>query len=188
MWWIRGVVMVLASQVLGCDDDGTGAEVVGHHPLSAYFHVAGESATQEGDLSISCRFEWLYEVSGRPRELPDGSREVPVQWGGDAQRTILLPDGSGLSLWPTLFSPESQVILAEDGGIELVDQVNLDAPSPFYQALGRLEGTLEETGNGSGSWACAPFGPGAAPEGGPVEDTVGVAVGTWSLTPIETTS
>lgn len=186
MGWLRAVVVVFLVQVVACGD-GAEEQTIGHQPLPASFRVEGESAVQAGDLSISCRFEWLYEVTGRPTVRDDGKREVPVQWGGDAQRTVLLPDGSGLSLWPHLFSPESYVLLDDAGGIELVSEVDLASPSAFYRELGRLQGTLAASGDGEGAWTCAPFGPGAAPEGAPVEDTTGVAAGVWFLTPLPLT-
>ena len=167
-----GVVLVVGVVSVACEDEMVVVAGEDHFPLPRFFHVEA-SATGTHDLSITCRFEWGYEVNGTPTLLADGGRRVPVRWGGDAQRTILLPDGSGISLWPHLLAPESHVILGGDGSVELITPVNLEDASPFYQGLRQITGSLEADGTGEGTWTCAPFGPGAAPQGGPVEDRQG---------------
>lgn len=139
------------------------------------FHVRGQAAETVGDLEISCRLDLVYERTGFVND-PEHGRVIRVEWGGDAQRTVLAPDGSGISLAPFMHSPDGQVHRFEGGRIEIVSPINLESGVPFYVELGRLAGRLTGDGHGTGQWACAPF----EVRG----DSVGTIVGTWTLEPL----
>lgn len=157
----------------GCGDDALAPD---GPELAPYFRIEGHAAGAVGTLDITCRFEWLFEPAGDPTPLPEAVVRVPVRWGGDARRTVLLPDGSGISLWPDLFSPDSYALLLPDDSIEIVSPASVGDATPFYRELGVLAGSLREDGTATGTWRCAPFNTRG--------DDTGTVEGDWVLTPV----
>ena len=165
------VCLIVGATILasGCSDEPLA-------PLPASFRIEGCAAGDVGSLSITCDLEWSFETTGPPSPVPGGVSRVPVRWGGHAQRTVLEPDGSGISLAPDLFSPDSYVLIFPGNAIEIVTPASVDDPTPFYRELGTLRGTIRGDGWGSGTWRCGPF----ETRG----DDTGIVDGIWILSPL----
>lgn len=143
-------------------------------PVPHAFRVSGQADGTVGELDISCRLTLDYDDTGRFWDST-GVHVKEVRMGGDAQRTVLGRDSSGISLWPDLFSLEDRVRILGHDSVEIVSPASLGTDVPFYQGLGRLAGHLEGGGRAAGTWSCGPFDTRG--------DTVGVVEGTWQMAP-----
>ena len=158
--------LLLALVFAACED---------HNEVPDDFRVRGQAEGTVDTLQITCRLDLTYERKGFVND-PEHGRVIRVEWGGDAERTVLAEDGSGISLAPFMHSPDGQVHLLDDDRIEIVSPINFESGVPFYVELGRLAGRLLPGGRAHGRWSCAPF----EVRG----DSIGTVVGTWMLEPM----
>lgn len=152
--------------------DGTGTDPEQFRPPPAYV-VMGEAGGAVGALTIDCAFELAFEWDGAER-LETG-RVYVASGGGEAERRVLRPDGSGLSFAPTLVLEEHHLRLLGGDSLVLESLVDLETGVPFYEGIGRMPGVVTGPHTAQGSWSCAPVDAGG--------DSVGVVAGSWRLEP-----
>jgi hypothetical protein len=171
------IIAALASA--GCDgrDGGRAAEP----QLPMFFQLQATAATQQDDLSVECRLGFNVEISGEVSRT-DEVVEYLATMGGDAQRILLRPDGSGVNLWANAFYPRLQVLHLLPNRVQLV---SLDFPpdsppsgSRFWDELRFFDGFIGADGTIEGEWLCAPL----DTEQGGVMDNAIFAEGSWEST------
>lgn len=171
-----GTALAAASLLLACQTDDPTDPTAGP-VLSERFHLVGEAhgsdpAGRTADCEMHLTIE-LHEETRRDAALVESAGV----YGGHLARTVLEPDGSGISLMPSVFGDAVVTLILPDS-LELLFPGNAGSGSRFWEALALLAGTWHD-GAGAGAWTCAPF---DIYEGGWV-DTVLVAQGTWRIEP-----
>jgi hypothetical protein len=136
------------------------------------YHVDTEGRT------CDCRFEFIIELKSETRRT-DRFVEYEGNFGGGVKRMVLDPDGNGICLWPDLYAGLIARFIFPDW-LELKIPLNTNTESRFYRALSFFSCRIDELGNGSGRWTCAPF---DIDQGG-YTDTLLVAHGEWSIRPL----
>jgi len=161
----------------GCSDDSPNTvkppEITLPIPPQNFFVNAG-AVGEDQDLSIDCWYSIVVDL-GHPAELELG-KEYAGSFSGEARRTVLAQDGSGISLMPLVAGEIIVQVLSQDS-IELYIPINEGSGSRFWENLALFKGRRSGDGLWEGQWNCAPF---DLNEGGWV-DTVGIAVGNWKI-------
>jgi hypothetical protein len=146
--------------------------------LPQLFRLTGHaSGTSSGGLNIDCYVDLgieLTEELRRDAELV----EYAGRLGGEAGRSVLAWDGSGLGFFADLAGQAVARRFAPDS-FELELPRSRESESRFWRGIGFFAGTLAPRAPWAGLWQCAPF---DITEGGYV-DTSGIAVGTWRIEP-----
>jgi hypothetical protein len=165
-----------------CDGGGAGAPAASPLPTLFALHAVGHA--EQADLTVDCSLDFIVEVSGEVSRTSDVIEYVATM-GGEAIRTLLRPDGSGVSLRADAFYPRMQVLHLLPDRVQLV---SLDFPpdgpptgSRFWDELRFFDGAIDRDGVISGDWLCAPL---DTAQGGIDDDTV-FAEGTWETTTLE---
>lgn len=139
----------------------------------ARYTVTGQASGTNGGFTVSCTMDLVFEWDGLER-LETG-RVYVTSGGGEVERTIERPDGSGLVFTPFLFSEDNHVRLLAGDSIALQTPVNLETDIPFYEGIGDMRGRITGPGTAEGTWTCG--------ELEIDEDGAGPAEGTWKLAP-----
>lgn len=160
-----------------CDDDG-GRSAPAEPPLPASFVLHAVGHAEQDDLTVDCSLEFIVEIAGEVSRTRDVVEYIGTM-GGEAIRTLLRPDGSGVSLRADAFYPRLQVLHLLPDRVHLV---SLDFPpdgpstgSRFWDELRFFDGNLGADGTIEGEWLCAPL---DTEQGGINDDSV-FAEGTW---------
>jgi hypothetical protein len=134
---------------------------------------ASAAAVVDG-LSIRCRITFAAMLD----PAHNGQRGT---MGGEIERTVLSPDGSGVAFFGDAYYPDLRITIAGDGRARLESYRNGQPDRPtgesrFWDALNSLDGVYDGTTRSiSGRWTCRPLdGRG---------DTTGDVTGTWTLQP-----
>lgn len=144
--------LLLVSQA--CQDSPT---TFTEEDLPVSFLFTGHAQGQVGDRSISCQLEWSFERKQRGRKDREGRLVFSAEYGGSAGRTVLMPDGEGVSLWPHLHCPDCQIRLWAGDSLEVFSELNAESETPVYVGIGSLKGRLTGSGSGVGTWKCGPL-------------------------------
>ena len=148
--------------------------------LPPRLHLVGEASGEDASgRTASCQLDLMIELKGPPRRVGT-TFEYEGTHGGDVNRTVLAPDGSGLSFWADVYWPSTVVRLLPGNRVELVlgDTVRVKTESGrFWQEIALLRGMMQGTGSGAGAWTCAPF---DIDQGGYVDTSLAVA-GSWRV-------
>jgi hypothetical protein len=164
----------------GChDDDGGPAEL----RLPTFFELNATASAAEGDLTVECALGFVVEISGEVSRTSEIVEYLAVM-GGEAERLLQRPDGSGVILSAFAHYPRLQVLHILPDRVQLV---SLDFPpdgpstgSRFWDELRFFDGVLDEDGTITGEWLCAPL---DVEQGGINDDSV-FAEGTWETVEI----
>ncbi len=136
------------------------------------YHVDSEGR------SCECTFEFIIELKSETKRT-DTFVEYEGTLGGGISRFVLEPDGSGIGLMPDIYGELIARFIFPDW-LELETPMDEDDESRFYRALSFFSCRIDEHGNGSGEWTCAPF---DISQGG-YTDTLLVAHGEWTIRPL----
>lgn len=164
-----GSVLVVAS-LAACTADLADPEFF--EPPTLYT-VTGEASGSNGGFTVTCTMDLVFEWNGHER-LEVG-RVYVTRGGGEVERTIERPDGSGLVFTPFLFSDENHVRVLGADSVALETPENRDTGIPFYDGLARMEGRVTGPGRAEGTWTCGQL--------DIDEDGAGAVEGTWRLAP-----
>lgn len=140
---------------------------------AARYTVTGEASGTNGDVTVSCTMDLAFEWDGMVR-LETGQVYVTTG-GGDVERTIERPDGTGLVFSPFLFSEDNHVRLVGADSIALQTPENFDTGVPFYDGIGDMRGRITGPGSAEGTWTCGQL--------EIDEDRAGSVQGTWRMAP-----
>lgn len=163
---LAGFAAVLVSFLLpGCSDED--------RSIPRSFTIVGEALGQLDTLTIDCECFLIVELDEKPGS---GFGEFTGTHGGSFRRTVLNPDGSGISLEPDVFG-DVILRLYKPDSLEVIFPANEGSESSFWRNVARFPGRRGSGEHGAGEWTCAPF---DIWEGGWV-DTVGIAVGSWRI-------
>jgi hypothetical protein len=164
-----------------CNDEGDGGPI--ELPMPMFFELNASASAEDGDLSVTCALGFVVEITGevsRTREVV----EYIATMGGEAERDLRRPDGSGVILSAFAHYPRLQVLHILPNRVQLV---SLDFPpngpstgSRFWDELRFFDGVLAADRSISGEWLCAPL----DVEQGGIEDDSVFAEGTWTTTEI----
>ena len=145
------------------------------------------ASAEEGDLSVNCSIGFVVEITGEVSRTKEVVEYIAVM-GGEAERDLRRPDGSGVVLSAFAYYPQLQVLHILPNRVQLV---SLDFPpdgpstgSRFWDELRFFDGVLEADRSISGEWLCAPL---DVEQGGINDDSV-FADGTWVTTEIVETA
>jgi hypothetical protein len=167
------MALVIPGLLSGCNHSDSAAPP----ELPLFFRLEGSASLQSGEQTLDCHIAFIVELAGETART-DTFVEYVGTMGGEAGRSILNPDGSGLRLVGDAFS-EVRARLTFPNGV-VIEAINLppwvahDPPS-FFEELTRFEGTLAPPDLISGEWLCAPF---FTDLGGLADDTL-FADGVW---------
>lgn len=167
--------VLLATIILGaCADSPAGPDPV---RLPERLHLVAEARSTEPDgRSVECSLDLHYRLTSEARDVGDFV-EYQAEMGGEAQRTALNPDGSGVAFFADVGALPGEVVVrvvARDS-VELHIEKSKTVKEPFWREFGLFAGRLDGEGRGSGRWTCSPL----TVRG----DTVLTAVGRWELAP-----
>lgn len=127
--------------------------------LPLFFRLEGSASLQAGEQALDCHIDFIVELAGETART-NAYVEYVGTMGGEAGRSVLNPDGSGIGLVGDAFS-EVRVRLTFPDRV-VIEAINLppgethDPPS-FFEELTRFEGMLAPAELISGEWLCAPF-------------------------------
>jgi hypothetical protein len=159
----------------GDADAATGPIVPRVFQLEAYALERNETGP-----SAECALSWIFELL-RETERTATSVTYEGRHGGEVTRVVENADDEmGFEFHVDVFG-EVIVTHTQPDELEIRIPVN-EGPenSRFYRALARLTGTIDENGEASGTWTCAPL---DLTEG--YEDNTVSAEGTWTTTAID---
>lgn len=162
-----GVILV---QAAACGSDPAGPEPF--EPPARYT-VTGEASGTNAGITVSCTMDLVFEWTGLVRL--ETAQVYVVSGGGEVERSIRRPDGSGLVFAPTLFIEESHVRLLGSDSIALQTPADLETGIPFYEGIGDMRGRVTGPGTAEGTWTCGQL--------DIDEDRAGSVPGTWRLAP-----
>ncbi len=176
-------LLFLPAVLAGCGGGGGSGGNAPPPELPLFFHLDATASTVENGLTVDCGLGFIVEISGEVSRTPDVVEYIATM-GGDARRSLLHSDGSGVALWADAFYPRMQVLHLLPNRVQLV---SLDFPpddppsgSRFWDELRFFDGFIDANGVIEGDWLCAPL---DAEQGGIMDDTV-FAEGTWRTTAI----
>lgn len=177
--WIACAAIMLAA----CGG-GSGNGGLDEPPLPLFFElnaVAQADQDRLDGLSVDCSLGFIVEISGEVSRTPEVVEYVATM-GGDANRSLLRPDGSGVAFRANAFFPRLQVLHLLPDRVQLV---SLDFPpdgpssgSRFWDELRFFDGFLNADGSIEGEWLCAPL----DTEYGGIDDDAIFAEGIWETT------
>jgi hypothetical protein len=151
--------------VLGCSDPGASPTT---SRLPALFYFTAEA--NSGD-TISCHLAYIYQVTSEREAGP--AVEYIGNFGGEAYRAHLAPDGSGEAFWADV-GGEFLVKLLPGDSIELgYLRILPTGESRFWDRQALFAGRMGETALASGTWSCEPL--------DVRSDTTGIVAGTWTI-------
>lgn len=181
---LLGAAALMTSLFAGCDgDDGSRRSEAPRLPQ--FFHLSATAAAEQDGLTANCSIGFNVEIAGEVSRTNDVVEYVGTM-GGDARRTLLRPDGSGVDLWADAHYPNLQVLHLLPDRVQLVSlDFPPDAPpsgSRFWDELRFFDGFIDANSVISGGWLCAPL---DIEQGGIDDDTV-FAEGTWETVEIAT--
>ncbi len=156
---------------------GCAADTVAPEPFQppARYRVQATAGGVDAGLRIDCALDLVFEWTGLER-LEQSGRVYVSSGGGEAERAVTRPDGTGLAFMPLLVVEEHFLRMRPGGAIVLESPVDVDTGVPFYLGLGRMEGVVTGPSTAEGTWSCAPL---ESPA-----DPVGTVQGTWTLAPV----
>ncbi len=144
----------------GNADNGSGgddADPVDALP-SLYFWLHASAEGQSGEFTVECGLDYIVEL-GDEVSRTDAAVEYLGTMGGEARRSLLRGDGSGVAFIADAFS-EVQVLLTFPNRVQ-INMINLPPDPPgvssrFWSEQRRLEGSVigERI---FGDWTCAPL-------------------------------
>ena len=141
------------------------------------FWLRASAETQVNDVTVECSLDYLVDIAGEVARTDDVVEYVGTM-GGEARRSLLNPDQSGVAIMADAFS-EVQVLLLVPDRVQ-INQINLPpdppgASSRFWDEQRRFDGQLGPGDLMTGEWVCAPL---DTEIGGIVDDTIS-ADGVW---------
>jgi hypothetical protein len=176
----RSLILLTLSLLglVGCDEDDTVTPVGRVQNLPAQFKMTGsaEFADAAGN-TLTCSLDLNFEIRGELSRSPQFVQFRGVS-GGEVFRRILDRTGAGFAFFADTFG-EIRADLATNGTVDFVTPINETAEGRFWNGLAHFVGTIDENGNGSGWWTCAPL---DIDQNGYV-DTALSAQGTWETHP-----
>ena len=186
--YVKKEICALAMGVLlfhGCSDDDSPIITPGPQPvvnsMPAQFHMSGEArATAADGRTVTCALDLIFETrteTGRS----NGQIQYQGVHGGDVQRRILRPNGSGFLFRADVYGDVETQLDTFTGAVQLRIPINETADGRFWRNMAAFNGTVDSAGNGNGSWTCAPL---DIDQGGYVDKSI-VAQGTWRISPIQ---
>jgi hypothetical protein len=140
--------------------------------LPANVRLQASASGTAGQLSITCQLDFT-------GTLEDAGGSYRGTLGGEAVRTVLLPDGSGMAFSADAFYPEIRIAFARSGRARLQAFLNGSPWAPegisrFWDALLTFDGTYDAGAQSiSGTWTCRPLDTRG--------DDLGDVTGTWTL-------
>lgn len=145
------------------------------------FWLRARAETTADSFTVTCALDYIVEIAGEVSRSNEVVEYVGTM-GGEASRTILAADQSGVSFVADAFS-EIQVLLFVPDRVQ-IDLINVPPNPPgvvsrFWDEQHRFEGVL--AGNTiEGEWTCAPL----DTEIGGINDDSIFAVGAWFTEPV----
>lgn len=168
---------------LAACEEGNGGRRNEPAPLPLFFHLSATASAVGDGLTVECALGFNVEISGEVSRTSEVVEYIATM-GGDARRTLLRSDGSGVDLWADAHYPRLQVLHILPNRVQLV---SLDFPpdgpstgSRFWDELRFFDGFIDGNGVIDGEWLCAPL---DVEQGGINDDTI-FAEGAWETTEI----
>lgn len=175
---MRGPVSAVLAAALGIAGCGGGHGGDGGPSLPTFFRLDATAFAQQNDLTVNCGIDFLVDISGEISRTPTVVEYIATM-GGQAQRSLLRPDGSGIAFSADAFYPRLQVLHLLPNRVQLVSLDNPPGSPPsgsrFWDELRLFDGFLNADGTIEGEWVCAPL---DTAQGGITDDTV-FAGGSW---------
>lgn len=170
-------VAVAATLLLAACDGGSDAPPPG---LPMLFALEAGASLAENGQTLDCHVNYIVELE-RETQRTSAFVEYAGTMGGEAGRTILNPDGSGVSLVGDAFSRVIvRLTLPNSVTITSVGLPPPNDPPNFWDGVANFSGREAPGDLISGDWQCLPF---YTVIGG-VDDSVMIASGTWFTTPL----
>ncbi|MGH9460928.1 MAG: hypothetical protein ACRD1X_06895 [Vicinamibacteria bacterium] len=135
------------------------------------------SGSNANGRTANCALDLIFELRTEVSRSPELVEYTGVH-GGEVGRLVVAKNGSGFSFIAQVFG-DVEARLQTFGRVELLIPVNIDAEGRFWQRLARFDGTVNQNGEGSGRWTCAPF---DLNSGGYVDVSL-VVQGNWTFEP-----
>jgi hypothetical protein len=174
----KAIFLLLSSFILSCSNDDPNCEkpFSVDPKLANTMYFTGSAIGMDEGFDINCQCDLILEIDSF-EALDNGIQYFTGNMGGGISRTVLDENGDGISLSPDLFG-KVNLVVGIDGRVTILWNGNMFTGSRFYNEIAIFVGFLNEEGNVSGPWRCAPF---DINEGGYV-DIAGTVEGVWELT------
>lgn len=166
--------------IAGCDQEDPIATPRVQN-LPAQFKMTGEAEfTDAQGNSVTCSLDLNFEIRGETSRYPQFVQLRGVA-GGEVFRRILDQSGAGFAFFADVFGEIRVDLVTHNGAVDFVTPINETAEGRFWKRLAHFVGTVDENGNGSGTWTCAPL---DIDQGGYVDNVLS-AEGTWETHPVQ---
>ena len=174
----RSILLWILLAFAGCDEDETIRPRVESLP-SQFRMEAVASFTDPSGTTVDCSLDFVFEL--RSETFRDSSRVIYAGvHGGETFRRILDEDGAGFAFFADAFGEIEAHLDTSTGATTLLAPVNETATNQFWRELARFHASMDQNGNGTGSWTCAPL---EIDQNGYVDNTFTIE-GTFQIHPI----